>query len=69
MKIGQSYSIARCLITRAWVEFGQTSDLARLETVIQQVFESEPKVPFVFWDVFSEVQLTSRREKSVANQA
>jgi tetratricopeptide (TPR) repeat protein len=55
-KIGQSYSIARCLITRAWLEFGQTPNLARLGTVIQQALNSDPKVPF--WDVFSEVQLS-----------
>jgi hypothetical protein len=40
------------------VEFGRASDLTKLETVIQQVFSSDPKVPFVFWDVFSEVQLS-----------
>jgi tetratricopeptide (TPR) repeat protein len=56
-KIGQSYSIARCLITRAWVEFGQAADLAKLETVLQ-VLKSDAKVPAVFWDVFSEVQLS-----------
>jgi hypothetical protein len=56
-KIGQSYSIARCLITRAWVEFGQAADLTKLETVLQ-VLKSDPKVPSLFWDVFSEVQLS-----------
>jgi tetratricopeptide (TPR) repeat protein len=55
-KIGQSYSIAQCLITRAWVEFGKAPDLAKLETDLQRVFKSDPKVPF--WDVFSEVQLS-----------
>ncbi len=55
-KIGQSYSIAQCLITRAWVEFGQAPDLAGLETVIQEVMKSDPKVPF--WGAFSEVQLS-----------
>jgi hypothetical protein len=40
------------------MEFGQVPDLAKLETVIQQVFNSDPKVPFGFWDVFSEVQLS-----------
>jgi tetratricopeptide (TPR) repeat protein len=57
-KIGQSYSIARCLITRAWTEFGQAPDLTKLETVTQQVFKSDAKVPFAFWDVFSGVQLS-----------
>ena len=55
-KISQSYSIAQCVITRAWVKFGQAPDLAGLETVIQEVMKSDPKVPF--WDVFSEVQLS-----------
>jgi len=55
-KIGQSYSIAHCLITRAWVEFGRAPDLAGLETVIRGALNSDPKVPF--WDVFSEVQLS-----------
>ena len=57
-KIGQSYSIARCLITRAWMEFGPTPDLAKLETVIQQVFKTDPRVPFGFWDVFGGAQLS-----------
>jgi hypothetical protein len=57
-KIGQSYSIARCLITRAWVEFGQAPDLSKLETVLQQLLKSDPKVSFVFWDVFSRMQLS-----------
>jgi AAA ATPase domain len=57
-KIGQSYSIARCHITDAWVEFGETSDLAKFETAIKQAFGSDPKVPFGFWDVFCEVQLS-----------
>jgi tetratricopeptide (TPR) repeat protein len=57
-KIGQSYSIARCLITRAWVEFGQAPDLSKLEAVLQQLLKSDPKVSFVFWDVFSRMQLS-----------
>ena len=57
-KIGQSFSIARCLITRAWLDFGTAPDLAKLETAIQQVFKSGPKVPAVFWEVFSEEQLS-----------
>jgi tetratricopeptide (TPR) repeat protein len=58
-KIGQSYSIARCCVTRAWVEFAQAPDLVKLETILKQVLKPDPKVPFVFWDVFSEVQLSS----------
>jgi tetratricopeptide (TPR) repeat protein len=57
-KIGQSYSIARCLITRAWMEFSRAPDLAKLETVFQQLLKSDQKVSFVFWDVFSHMQLT-----------
>jgi tetratricopeptide (TPR) repeat protein len=57
-KIGQSYSIARCLITRAELEFGKTPDLTKLETVLQQALQPNPKMPSLFWDVFSEVQLS-----------
>jgi predicted ATPase len=57
-KIGHSYSILRCLLTRAWLEFGETPDLAKLETVLQQVLKSDSKVPPAFWDVFSEGQLS-----------
>ena len=57
-KIGQSYSILRCLLTRAWLEFGETPDLTKLETVLQQVLKSDLKIPSVFWDVFSEGQLS-----------
>jgi tetratricopeptide (TPR) repeat protein len=58
MKIGQSYSIPCCLITGAWVEFGKTPDLTKLETVLQQLLKSDTKVPSVFWDLFSEIQLS-----------
>ena len=57
-KIGQSYSIARCLITRAELEFGKTPDLTKLETVLQEALKPNPKMPSLFWDVFSEVQLS-----------
>jgi len=57
-KIGQSFSIARCFITRAWVDFGAAPDLIKLETAIKQVLNSYPKVPAIFWDVFSEEQLS-----------
>ena len=52
-KIGQSYSIARCIITRAWLEFGKAPNLVKPETTLQQLTKSDPKVSFVFWDVFS----------------
>jgi tetratricopeptide (TPR) repeat protein len=56
-KIGQSYSILRCRLTRAWLEFGETPDLSKLETGLQQALKSDPKTPPAFWDVFSEGQL------------
>jgi tetratricopeptide (TPR) repeat protein len=56
-KIGQSYTIARCLIGRAWVEFGKEPDLDKLENILQQALKTDPKGPF-FWDVFFEIQLT-----------
>jgi hypothetical protein len=39
------------------VEFGKEPDLDKLETVLQQVLNSDPKAQF-FWAVFSEVQLS-----------
>jgi tetratricopeptide (TPR) repeat protein len=57
-KIGQSWSIARSLVTRAWTEFGKAADLAQLETVLQQALKPDQKDPFAFWDVFSEAQLS-----------
>ena len=36
-KIGESYSFALCLSTRAWIEFGKAPDLAKLETGFQQL--------------------------------
>jgi predicted ATPase len=57
-KIGQSYSIARCSITRAWLEFGKAADLAKLQTALQQALKSNLKVSFVDWDVFSERELS-----------
>jgi tetratricopeptide (TPR) repeat protein len=55
-RIGQSYSIARVLISKAWVEFGATGDLVKLEPVIDDVLKSEPKVPGTFWDTFANAQ-------------
>jgi tetratricopeptide (TPR) repeat protein len=58
LKIGQAYSVALCLSTRAWIEFGREGDLAKLETGFEQVSKSDQKVRFGFWEVLSEVQLT-----------
>src|SRR5216684_3194598 len=57
-KIGQSYAIALCLNTRAWVEFGKAPDLDKLEAAFQQFSESSQKARFTFWEVLSEVQLS-----------
>jgi predicted ATPase len=57
-KIGQSYSVALCFNTRAWVEFGKAPDLAKLEATFQQFSESSQKARFTFWEVLSEVQLS-----------
>jgi tetratricopeptide (TPR) repeat protein len=57
-KVGQSYSIARCSITRAWVEFGKAADLAKLQTALHQALKSNLKVSFVDWDVFSQRELS-----------
>ena len=58
MKIGQAYSVALCLSTRTWAEFGRAPDLAKLEAGFQQVFRSDQKVRFAFWEVLTEVQLS-----------
>jgi tetratricopeptide (TPR) repeat protein len=58
MKIGQAYSVALCLSTRTWAEFGKAPDLVKLEAGFQQVSKSDQKVRFPFWQVLSEVQLT-----------
>jgi predicted ATPase len=58
MKIGQAYSVALCLSTRTWAEFGKAPDLAKLEAGFQQVSKSDQKVRFAFWEVLSEVQLS-----------
>lgn len=55
--MGQSYSVALCISTRAWVEFGKARDLTKLETAFQQASNYAQKAPFAFWEVLSEVQL------------
>lgn len=57
-KLGQAYSMALCLSTRTWAEFGKVPDLAKLEAGFQQVSKSDQKVRFAFWEVLSEVQLS-----------
>jgi hypothetical protein len=58
-KIGQTYSVARCIITRAWVEFGKAPDLAKLAMSIQQLSTSDQKPGFAFWEPLFEEQLSS----------
>ncbi len=57
-KIGQSYSIALCLETRAWAEFGKTPDLAKLEIGLQQMSKSDQMAWVAYWEALSEVQLS-----------
>jgi tetratricopeptide (TPR) repeat protein len=57
-KIGQSLSVAFCLSTRAWIEFGKTPDLAKLEAGFQGVRKSDREVSFAHLEVFFEVQLS-----------
>jgi len=55
-KIGQSLSVAFCLSTRAWIEFGKAPDLAKLEAGFQGVRKSEREAPFAHLEVFFEIQ-------------
>jgi tetratricopeptide (TPR) repeat protein len=57
-RIGQSYSIARILIAKGWVEFGASADLAKFASTLEEVFKSEPRIPSMFWDVFANAQLS-----------
>jgi predicted ATPase len=57
-KIGQAYSIALCLQTRAWAEFGKVPDLAKLEITLQQLSKSDQTAWFAYWGALSEVQLS-----------
>jgi tetratricopeptide (TPR) repeat protein len=57
-KTGQSLSVAFCLSTRAWIDFGKAPDLAKLEAGIQPVRKSEREASFAHLEVFFEVQLS-----------
>ncbi len=57
-KIGQAYSIALCLQTRAWAEFGKVPDLAKLEITLEQLTKSDQTAWFAYWGALSEVQLS-----------
>ncbi len=56
-KIGDSYSVARCISTRAWAEFDQTPDLTKLETALRELTKSDQKALYLFLD-YSEKEPT-----------
>ena len=58
IKIRQYLSVAFCLSTRAWIEFGKTPDLDKLEASFQRVSKSAEEAPFAYSASFSEVQLS-----------
>ncbi len=45
-KIGQPYSLVRCLSLRAWVEFGKAPDLGKLEAAFRHLPKPYQEVPF-----------------------
>jgi tetratricopeptide (TPR) repeat protein len=55
-KIGQSLSVAFCLSTRAWIDFGKAPNLAKLEAGFQQVRKADREASFAHLEVFFEVQ-------------
>ena len=57
-KIGQSLSVAFCLSTRAWIDFGKAPDLAKLEAGFQRVRKSDREASFAHLEVFFDVQLS-----------
>jgi tetratricopeptide (TPR) repeat protein len=57
-KIGQPYSLVRCLSLREWVEFGKALDLVKLEAAFQQVPKPYQEVPFGPWEALLAAQLS-----------
>jgi tetratricopeptide (TPR) repeat protein len=57
-KIGQAYSVASCVSTRVWVEFGKAPDLAKLEPDLLRVRNPDHKALYLFWEPLFEVQLS-----------
>jgi tetratricopeptide (TPR) repeat protein len=57
-RIGQSYSIALSLSSRAWAEFGRAPDLGKLETDLRQASTTGRMARFTYWQVLFEVQLS-----------
>jgi len=58
IKIRQYVSVAYCLSTRAWIEFGKTPDLDKLEASFQRVSKSAEEASFAYRAAFSEIQLS-----------
>jgi tetratricopeptide (TPR) repeat protein len=56
-KIGQSYSVALCMFTRAWSECGRTPDFAKFESTLRQA-ANLIRSSHVFWKTLLEVQLS-----------
>ena len=57
-KLGQSYSVAFCLSTRALTDFGKEPDLAKLEAGFQRVWKSDQEPSSAGLEVMSEVRLS-----------
>jgi tetratricopeptide (TPR) repeat protein len=57
-KIGHSLVVTYLLATRAWIDFGKTPDLAKLEAGFQGLQKSDEKASFPFLKVMSEIGLT-----------
>jgi tetratricopeptide (TPR) repeat protein len=57
-RIGQSYSTALCLSSRACAEFGRAPDLAQLEINLRQAPESGQTATFAYLQILFEVQLS-----------
>jgi tetratricopeptide (TPR) repeat protein len=57
-RIGQSYSTALCLTSRAWAEFGRAPNLAKFETNLRQIPTPGREARFPYWQALFEVQLS-----------
>ena len=57
-RIGQSYSSALYLSSRAWADFGRVPDLAKLQADFNQAPRSAQLAKFAYWQALIEVQLS-----------
>jgi tetratricopeptide (TPR) repeat protein len=57
-RIGDNFSVARCLTTRAWTEFGKAPDLAKLEFGLGQLSKYGQSVGSGFWESVFRAQLS-----------